>query len=125
MATAAHAMERVRRGLLSSGTIPYGYRLNARGRVVVSKPEARVVVEIFEMFDAGVGKKTIARILNENGIPAPRVARHHGSCATKWWDSAIRGIIKRRRVYEGRSLVYNGALIELDPGFEPILKAPS
>ena len=64
----------------SAGGICYGYRAAAadpsrpdkRGLRAIDEAEARIVVQIFEGYANGLSPKTIARNLNQAGIPGPR-----------------------------------------------------
>ena len=51
----------------------YGYKKdpNLKGHLLIDENAAKVVREVFELFSEGYGKSTIARILNERGIPNP------------------------------------------------------
>ena len=52
---------------------PYGYLKDPdrKGRLIIDEEPAGIVREIFSMFADGYGKSTIARILNERGVPNP------------------------------------------------------
>ena len=52
---------------------PYGYKKDpeVKGHLIIDDEAAAVVKEIFTLFAQGHGKTTIARILNERGIPNP------------------------------------------------------
>ena len=52
---------------------PYGYLKDPerKGRLIIDEEAAGIVREIFSMFADGYGKSTIARILNERGVPNP------------------------------------------------------
>ena len=52
---------------------PYGYMKDpdAKGHLIIDEEAATIVREIFNMFADGYGKTTIARILNERGLPNP------------------------------------------------------
>ena len=74
--------------------------------------EAEVVRRIFRDFAAGVGPRTIARALNEEGIAGPN--------GKPWGDTTIRGHVKRgtglvnNELYIGR-LVWNRLRYVKDP----------
>lgn len=56
------------------GAFPsYGYRKDPenRNKLVIDPCAAPVVVRIFDLFEGGVGKVRIAKILNAEGIPCP------------------------------------------------------
>jgi len=52
---------------------PYGYQKDPeqKGHLIIDPEAAQIVREIFTMFSMGYGKTTIARILNDRGIPNP------------------------------------------------------
>jgi len=111
---------RVRAGR-SAGGLSFGYEMvrqvNERGEFDpghrrINEAEAAVVRRIFEMFAGGTGPRTIARILNEDGVPGPR--------GRPWRDTTIRGHkargtgILRNQEYIGR-LVWNRQRFIKDP----------
>lgn len=51
----------------------YGYKKdpNKKGHLIIDEEAAKVVREVFTLFSQGYGKSTIARILNDRGIPNP------------------------------------------------------
>lgn len=51
----------------------YGYVKDPQDRhkIIIDEPAAKVVREIFSMYNSGIGKQTIARKLNERNIPCP------------------------------------------------------
>lgn len=72
---------KVRRGLtgriqdgLSSGGKSYGYRPDPlqTGGLIIVEEQAAVVLRIYEAFRDGKSARTIARELNEDGVPAPK-----------------------------------------------------
>jgi site-specific DNA recombinase len=65
---------------LPGGGLAFGYRvvrqLYSRGELVrggrkVDEEEARVVLQIFEEFNAGKTPRDIAKLLNADGVPVP------------------------------------------------------
>ncbi len=91
----------------SGGGLCFGYnvvkQLDARGDPIrgdreINEAEANVVRRIFREFAAGVGPRTIARTLNEEGVPGP--------AGKLWSDTTIRGHVKR-----GTGLVNNDLYI--------------
>lgn len=59
----------------------YGYKKDSehKGHLIIDKEAAVVVREVFTLFSQGYGKSTIARMLNERGIPNPtEYKRLHG-----------------------------------------------
>lgn len=51
----------------------YGYLKdpNKKGHLIVDEEAAKIVREVFTLFSQGYGKSTIARMLNDRGIPNP------------------------------------------------------
>ena len=105
----------------SGGGLCYGYRvvkqLDARGDPIrgdrqIDAAEANVVRRIFYEFAAGVGPRSIARRLNEEGVPGPN--------GKPWSDTTIRGHVKRgtgiinNELYIGR-LIWNRLRYVKDP----------
>ncbi|CUX07597.1 recombinase family protein [Agrobacterium tumefaciens] len=105
----------------SGGGLCFGYnvvkQLDARGDPIrgdreINDAEANVVRRIFREFAAGVGPRTIARTLNEEGVPGP--------AGKLWSDTTIRGHVKRgtglvnNELYIGR-LIWNRLRYIKDP----------
>ncbi|MBX3640969.1 MAG: recombinase family protein [Nitrosomonas sp.] len=105
----------------SGGGLCFGYnvvkQLDARGDPIrgdreINEAEANVVRRIFREFAAGVGPRTIARTLNEEGVPGP--------AGKLWSDTIIRGHMKRgtglvnNELYIGR-LIWNRLRYIKDP----------
>ena len=51
----------------------YGYKKDPyqKGHLIIDEEAAKIVREVFELFDRGYGKTAIARMLNDRGIPNP------------------------------------------------------
>ncbi len=105
----------------SGGGLSFGYnvikQLDSRGDPIrgdreINDAEANVVRRIFREFAAGVGPRTIARTLNEEGVPGP--------AGKLWSDTTIRGHVKRgtgllnNELYIGR-LIWNRLRYIKDP----------
>ncbi len=105
----------------SGGGLCYGYKvvkkLDSRGDPMrgdreIDEAEANIVRRIFREFAAGVGPRTIARTLNEEGVPGPN--------GKLWSDTTIRGHVKRgtgivnNELYIGR-LIWNRLRYIKDP----------
>ncbi|MBO1039940.1 recombinase family protein, partial [Brucella pituitosa] len=105
----------------SGGGLCFGYNVvkqfDARGDPIrgdrkINEAEASVVRHIFREFAAGVGPRTIARTLNEEGVPGP--------AGKLWSDTTIRGHVKRgtglvnNELYIGR-LIWNRLRYIKDP----------
>lgn len=111
---------RVQKGK-SGGGLCYGYKvvkqLDARGKPIrgdreIDGAEANIVRRVFREFASGIGPRTIARTLNEEGIPGPN--------GKPWGDTTIRGHVKRgtglinNELYIGR-LIWNRLRYIKDP----------
>lgn len=116
----------VRRGL-SAGGRAYGHRsepvLDEAGQVVgfrrvVDSAEAAVVRRIFGLYDASYGPHAIARLLNTERVPPPRLRR--GGRLMGWTWTTINGIPSRATgilsnpLYVGR-LAWNRSRKVRDP----------
>jgi len=79
--------ENAEQGFHCGGRAPFGYRLVRTGSkvnyVLGPDEEVRIIKQIFNMAAEGMGGKRIARILNEQGIPAGR----------KWTPSTVLSIL--------------------------------
>ncbi len=94
--TYEHLLKKAKSGKPAGG-IAYGYAIES-GAYVVSEPQAAVVRRIFGLYATGNGHRSIARLLNSEGIAPPRAGkRGTGS----WAPSAIRAMLTNPR-YAGR-----------------------
>jgi DNA invertase Pin-like site-specific DNA recombinase len=68
--------ENAEQGFHCGGRAPFGYRLERTGSkvnyILGPDEEVNIIKQIFQMAAEGMGGKRIARILNEQGIPAGR-----------------------------------------------------
>ena len=82
----------------------YGYKKNPdrRGHLLIDEEAAAVVREVFTLFSQGYGKTSIARMLNERGIPNPteykrlqgiRYRQPKGKGSTLWKYFAISNML--------------------------------
>lgn len=96
--TWAGTLRRMKEGMYISGVVPFGYERAGKGQLQVKPGQADTVRRIFQMaLDNIVASSTsIARQLNEEGIPGP------GS--GMWWSSSVRRILQNP-VYTG-TVVY-------------------
>ena len=85
----------------------YGKSDDDKVRLVLSCTERAIVVRrIFRMYvDEGFGYKTIAEILNREGIPSPRNGTYARTARAGWSRSTIKSILENR-IYTG-DLVWN------------------
>ena len=105
----------------SGGGLCYGYKVvkqfDARGEPIrgdreIDAREAAIVQRIFREFADGIGPRTIARNLNEEGVRGPE--------GRPWSDTTIRGHVKRgtglvnNELYVGR-LIWNRLRYIKDP----------
>jgi DNA invertase Pin-like site-specific DNA recombinase len=110
-AVAEHARReasyRTRRGLEGraiagqpTGGRAFGYipaRDGTTGQLEINETEAAIVRRIFTMYADGVGPRTIAGTLNEEGVPSPGAhwKRTERRTDRKWLASAIHGDVNR------------------------------
>lgn len=99
----------------ASGFRPYGFRWvkidgPQRGHWEIHDEHAAIVVFIFATYLSGTGAPTIARILNERGVPTPMAQREANKAAsgkrtapgpTRWQAGTILTLMKNR-AYLGR-----------------------
>jgi hypothetical protein len=99
------------------GAFPcYGYRKapDDHNRLIVDEPAATVVRRIFHLYLSGYGQNTIAKLLNEEGIPCPTEYKklqgekyynaNKLTTTTYWTYSSIRNIL--------RNETYTGAMVQ-------------
>lgn len=90
----------------------YGYRKDPEdhNRLLVDPPAAQVVRRIFDLFEQGYGKLSIAKLLNREGLPSPSAyksltgARYHNGRRledTTYWTYATIHRILQNRMYAG------------------------
>lgn len=82
---------------------PYGYNYN-EGNIEIDTEKAETVKKIFNWGLEGIGSYTIARKLNEAGIPSPR--------GKKWNASTVNGIL-HNRFYTG-DVIFQSTFTALD-----------
>lgn len=95
-------------GLSISGKVPYGYQLADDGKSLVpNDAEQEVFYDIFMHKGKGCGYRSIAAMLNEDGIPTRKGGHWHASTVRsvyltgRKWDDVFGGkpfeAVKRRR----------------------------
>jgi site-specific DNA recombinase len=89
--------ERVRKGLFSGGTVPYGYSRNGKG-VVTNTKEAEIVKTIYLLADQGKTGKSIADELNRVGR-----TRRNGK---PWTQRQVSRILQKEKLYREGILSY-------------------
>src|SRR5262249_43288584 len=90
--------ERGRQGKTPGGTPPYGFRRIHKKGFVIESHEASIVRAIFELFDSGASRETVARTLNARGF-----TRRNGK---PWTRFQVAAIISRRGLYEEGAMRY-------------------
>ena len=100
------------RGEFIGAFASYGYCKDPQNhnRLLTDPPAARVVQRIFSLFESGMGKIRIARLLNEEGIPCPseykrltgeNYRNNHRLAATTYWTYATIHRILQNQMYIG------------------------
>ncbi|WP_088937757.1 recombinase family protein [Rhizobium sp. N122] len=114
----ARKVKRGMTGVVRSGRNPggkaYGYRpiQGQKGELEIVEEEAAIIRRIFDMYAAGLSARTIAKALNDEGVPAPR--------GKQWNASTINGNsnrgngILRNPIYAGQ-IVWNRVHMVKDP----------
>jgi len=93
--------EKAKQGGWNGGIAPYGYALE-NGKLVIKEDDAKIIALIFDKFvNEQMGYSTIARYLNQNGIPRHLTKTSNGRPFTDWDVQHIRLILKNP-VYTGK-----------------------
>lgn len=88
----------------ATGNVPFGFHTvpvtDTRGSVIGNKieiheAESRIVIRIFVEYTEGRSPALIARTLNKEGVPSPRVGQRHK--AFGWSGSTIRVMLRNER----------------------------
>ena len=87
---------------VNAGVDMHGRAIRSHVIRVINPDEARVVQRIFELYDSGLGYKRIARLLTNEGAPAPAPPdRKDGlSPIGKWTPGTVRTVLGRE-LYKG------------------------
>lgn len=104
--------DRREKGFFIGAFAPYGYQKDPmyKGHLIPDPEAAEIVHQIFEMFASGMGKTSIARNLNERGIPNPteykrikglRWRRTNDTERSKLWHYYVIAEILINEVYIG------------------------
>lgn len=93
--------QKASRGGYTGGWLPYGYRRSGKGSVEVVPEEAKIVRRIFRWFIKGESMNSIARRLQDDGVPT----RNGGT----WGHSTVRRIL-RNPFYAG-CVEFEGTLV--------------
>lgn len=92
--------EKAKQGGWNGGIAPYGYDLQD-GKLEIKEDESRIVALIFDKFvNEGMGYSTIAKYLNEQGIPKLATKTSNGRPFTDWSTQQVR-LILRNSAYTG------------------------
>jgi len=89
----------------------YGYKKDPsnHGKIIIDPEPAEIVQRIFRLYTEGIGKHTIARMLNAEGVLSPAAYKRktnptyhppNGSEASLWSFSSVDRILKNR-IYTG------------------------
>ena len=100
------------RGEFIGAFASYGYRKDPQNhnRLLIDPPAAQVVQRIFSLFESGMGKVRIAKLLNQEGIPCPseykrltgeKYRNNHRLDATTYWTYATIHRILQNEMYIG------------------------
>lgn len=100
---------RMKAGYFIGSFAPYGYKKDPdnKGHLIIDENTADIVREIFSLYNQGVGRTGIARILNEQGIPSPveyyRMSGISTACKKngKYWKYHTVSSILSNEVYIG------------------------
>ena len=84
----------------------YGYILKD-GQLMINEPQAAIIRRIFDLYLSGVGKQSIANILNDEGV-----SRRYGK--DKWYESTVHYILNNER-YMGDALLQKSYTTETLP----------
>ena len=107
--------DRVKEGK-AHGVLPYGYKKDKEGFLLVDKEESEIVKKIYELSLKGKGQKSIAEYLNDRDTPTRYNTYNKGSLTTtnkytrektttekkniQWAGKTVQGIIKNT-IYKG------------------------
>lgn len=105
---------RRKQGLHIGSFALYGYVKNPdrKGHLLLDPEAAAVVREVFSLYNQGMGKTAIARLLNERGIPNPseykrlhglRYAQAKGKTGTLWKYPSISAMLSNE-IYRGHMI---------------------
>lgn len=75
------------------GMTAYGYMKNEKGVLVINEEQAKVIRRMYELSLSGIGSYTIARMLNDEGVP------------TKY--SAYKGVISKKDKYTKETTAFD------------------
>lgn len=83
--------QRIETGTFKFGYLPYGYKKDESGDMVIDSKEADVVRFIFSSALNGIGIYKIAQMLQKRNIPTRK--------GSKWSSSTVKGILTNEKYY--------------------------
>ena len=109
-------LERTHRGMVKSAEqgkrigfsiVPYGYKADENGYVVIDEVQAKIVREIYDMAERGMSISGIASNLNSRGIPTKYASMgkkrtlHNGKVVPIYWQNFSVNKILHGTIYKG------------------------
>ncbi|MDQ3301488.1 MAG: recombinase family protein [Myxococcota bacterium] len=88
----------------ATGNVPYGFHTvpvvdtfgkSIGNKIEVHEGESKILIRIFNEFSEGRSPASIARDLNKDGVPSPRVGQRHK--AFGWSGSTVRVMLRNER----------------------------
>lgn len=83
--------QKMETGTFSFSYVPYGYKKNENGNMVIDPVESEIVREIFTLALNGMGTYKIAQLLERRKIPTRK--------GGKWSGSTVKGILVNEKYY--------------------------
>lgn len=83
--------QKMETGTFSFSYVPYGYKKNENGNMVIDPVESEIVREIFTLALNGMGTCKIAQLLDRRKIPTRK--------GGKWSGSTVKGILVNEKYY--------------------------
>lgn len=75
------------------GNMPYGYRREPGGGIVVDQSTAAFARRVFVLRRQRLTMRAIAAAMNADGVPGPK--------GGTWWASSVREVLRNERAYKG------------------------
>ena len=109
--------KRMEKGTYGHARVPYGYKKNKKNKgLAIDRKQADVVRRIFDMYINGIGMGSIAKTLNNEGIPSPT--------GIEWNDITISKMLRQEK-YIGDTLwqktysEFMGPMFQINRGQQP------
>lgn len=109
--------KRMAKGTYGHARVPYGYKKNKKNKgLAIDRKQADVVRRIFDMYINGIGMGSIAKALNNEGIPSPT--------GIEWNDITISKMLRQEK-YIGDTLwqktysEFMGPMFQINRGQQP------